>query len=88
MIINSVETKHVTEQPFAGLCEPETGDFQPFYECTIVTNNHGNHHGEGETEYHAEQNALENLRMSLAAEADKAMDDYYVRNGAGILEIA
>ena len=71
MIIKSVKTKHVTENPFAGLCEVD-GEFTPYYHCKIVTDN-GNANGKGQTAEQAEQAAMELL---TSREANKVADVY------------
>lgn len=88
MNIKSVTTKYVTENKFYQFLNPEYIDeFAPYYECEIISDK-GVHRGKGETEYQAEKAAMENLEGDLAVEARIALEKYYVRNGAGNLEIA
>lgn len=79
MNIKSVETKHVTENPFAGLCEIE-GEFEPYYTCKIVTDN-GNYHGKGETKQAAHQDAIENMQAAAKNEVAKALSAYNADQG-------
>lgn len=96
MQIKSIETKHVTEQPFKGLVELEEG-FEPYYETEIryIEPRDGeradrvyNVTGRGETEYASEQKALENLRGEMAAKVYSAYEKFMAENGAGNLDIA
>ena len=79
MNIKSVETKHVTENPFAGLCETE-GEFAPYYSCKIVTDN-GNYHGKGETKEAANRDAVENMQAAAKNEVAKAVSEYNAKQG-------
>lgn len=79
MNIKSVETKHVNENPFAGLCETE-GEFQPYYTCKIITDN-GTFHGKGETKETAHQDAVENIQAAAKNEILKAISDYNAEHG-------
>lgn len=95
MKIKSIETKHVTETPFAGLIELE-GEFEPCFETIIRyteprdgdTERVYSVIGRGETEYASEQNALENLRGEIAAKVYSAHEKFMAENGAGMLDIA
>jgi hypothetical protein len=88
MIIKQIETKYLTEMPFAAILAPESvAEFQPHFVCEIVSDK-GTHRGKGETEYASEQDAFESLKADLAAEAYTALEQYNARNGAGNLEIA
>lgn len=80
--IKKVETKYVTERPFAGLVEVDEneGEFVPYYTCKIVTDN-GNYNGKGETKETAHQDAVENFRSAMVREADKAISEYNAEQG-------
>ena len=96
MQIKSIDTKHVTEQPFKGFVEIE-GEFEPYY-ATVIRYTEPrdgeradrvyNVSGRGETEYESEQNALENLRGEMAVKAYSAYEKFMAENGAGNLDIA
>jgi len=96
MNIKSMETKHVTEQPFAGLCEIE-GGFERYY-ATIIRYTDPregeraervyNVSGRGETEYQSEQDALESLKAQMAAKVYSAYEKFMAEEGAGMLDIA
>lgn len=98
MNIKSIETKLVTEQPFAGLVNPEyLEEFKPYHETTIrYTEPRDGERadrvysvtGRGETEYASEQKALENLRGEMAAKVYSAYEKFMAENGAGNLDIA
>jgi len=79
MNIKSVETKNVTENPFAGLCEIE-GEFVPYHSCKIVTDN-GTYHGKGETKEAAHQDAVENMQAAAQIEVTKAVSAYNSEQG-------
>lgn len=79
MKIVSVETKHVTENPFAGLCETE-GEFKSYYVCKIVADN-GVFHGKGETEEAARQDVVENMQAAKKNEIAKAVSEYNAEQG-------
>jgi hypothetical protein len=96
MQIKSIETNHVTEQPFKGLVEIE-GGFEPYYATVIrYTDLRDGERaervysvsGQGETEYQSEQDALDNLKAQQAAKVCGAMEKYSADHGAGNLEIA
>ena len=95
MEIKSIETKYVAQNPFAGLTVAD--DFVPHYHTTIryTDPREGERaervygaHGDGESEFAAEQSAMENLKGDLAAKAYTAMEKYDVAHGAGNLDIA
>ena len=98
MEIKSIETKHVTSSPFAGLIAPENGtEFTPYYQTTIRytdprdgerANRVYNVTGKGETEYASEQDAIESLKAEISTKAIRAYEKFMVANGAGNLEIA
>lgn len=85
MNIKSVETKHITESPLAGLCEPEIAaemraEFQPYYTCKIVTDN-GVFRGKGETKEVAHRDAVENMQVATQNEVAKAISEYNAKQG-------
>lgn len=89
MNIKSIKTNYVAEAPAAAsLINPEYLEkFVPYYECKIVSDK-GVHYGTGESEFSAEESAMENLKRSLAAEANTALAQYDARHSAGNLDIA
>jgi len=79
MNIKSVETKHIAENPFAGLCEVE-GKFEPYYTCKIVTDN-GVFRGKGETKAAAHQDAIEDIQVAKQNEIREAISKYNADQG-------
>lgn len=85
MNIKSVETKQITEAPFAGLCEPEVAaemqaEFEPYYTCKIVTDN-GVFRGKGETKEAAHRDAVESMQTAAQNEIAKAISEYNAGQG-------
>ena len=95
MEIISIETEYVTEHSFSGLIVDD--NFAPHYRTAIRYTHPPNDaradrvftvSGDGETEFSAEEDALNNLKGQLAAEAYSALEKYNATHGAGNLEIA
>ena len=85
MNIKSVETKYITESPFAGLCEPEIAaemqaELEPYYTCKIVTDN-GTFRGKGETKEAAHKDAVENMQAAAKNEVAKSVSKYNAEQG-------
>ncbi len=81
MQIKSIETQHVTEQPYAGLIEPQA-NWTPYYLTTIrYTDPRDGERservysisGNGATEDESEKDAMDNLRHEQSL---KAVDAY------------
>jgi len=95
MNIISIESKHMTKNSFAGLCEIE-GGFRDYFTIIHYTDPREGERaervynvcGHGDTEYQSEQDALENLKAEMAARIYAAYEKFLVANGAGMLEIA
>ena len=86
MKIVSIETKCVTENPFAGLTEIE-GGFEPYYATIIrytdpsVVGRTLNVSGRGETAEEAEKEAVDLLKSREANKATDAYSKYQSDNG-------
>lgn len=84
MNIKSIETKHITTNPFAGLCEID-GEFTPYYQCKITT---AAEHmsAKGETAELAEQAAIELLKTREANKVDDAYSKFLASNGVYFID--
>lgn len=88
MEIKSIETKHITEQPFKGLVADY--EFEPFYQ-TVIRYTHPRDGerpdriysvtGTGDSEYASEQDAQSNLRYQISIEANDAVSKFWSDQG-------
>jgi len=79
MNIKSVETKYISQNPFAGLFAEEP-EFTPYYNCKITTDT-GHFFGNGETQEAANRDAVENMKAFEAAKVREAMSKYNAEQG-------
>lgn len=79
MNIQSVETKHITEDPFAGLTETEM-EFTPYWTCKL-NDGKGFHWGKGETKDAAIHDAVENMKNFALAKIREAIAEYNAEQG-------